>query len=72
MYVAFQIIHVLISISLIALVLIQTEGSGLGGSAFGGGEIYHSKRGIERGLFIITIVIAVLFSLSSVANVVFA
>jgi len=70
MALAIQIIQVVLSITLIALVMIQSEGSGLGGSLFGGGEVYHSKRGIERSLFVLTIAVAFLFTVSSIGNVV--
>lgn len=66
------IIHIIVSLLLITLVMLQTEGSGLGGTLFGGGDVFHSKRGIERSLFILTIVIAVIFSLTSIGNVVFS
>lgn len=70
MTLAIQILQVLLSVTLITLIMIQSEGSGLGGSLFGGGEVYHSKRGIERTLFIFTIVVAVFFIFSSIGNVV--
>lgn len=47
---------------LTAVILLQSKGTGLGG-VFGGGEgnIYRTKRGAEKVLFIGTIVLAVLF-----------
>jgi len=70
MHIVIQAIQVVLSVTLITLVMIQSEGSGLGGSLFGGGEVYHSKRGIERSLFVLTVVVAVLFTVSSIGNVV--
>ena len=58
-------IHILVSIGLIALILLQSSQGGLG-SAFGGGDTYRSKRGAERMIFIATIVIAILFLITSV------
>lgn len=50
---------------LILFILLQAKGSGLG-SAFGGeGNIYRTKRGLEKGLFILTIITAVIFASSS-------
>ena len=64
-----SVIHVIISIALIALVLIQTSEGGMG-SAFGGSAINRTKRGVEKAMMIATIVLAVLFSLTSMGNVV--
>ena len=57
----FQILEWLFAIGLIACILVQQKGSGLG-SAFGGsGAVYSTKRGIEKSIFYATIVFAVLF-----------
>jgi preprotein translocase subunit SecG len=65
----FQIIQIILAILLMAAILMQQRGSGLG-MAFGGqGNVYRSRRGIEKVLFIITIVIAVLFCLTALATV---
>lgn len=56
-----KIAQVIVSILLIVVVLLQNRGTGLG-SAFGGsGGVYLTKRGLEKKLFIATIVIAVIF-----------
>lgn len=60
-------IHLLVSIALISLVLLQSSQGGLG-TAFGGGEAYRTKRGAERVVFIGTIVLAVLFLITSVTT----
>jgi preprotein translocase subunit SecG len=58
------------SLLLILFILLQAKGSGLG-SAFGGeGNVYRTKRGLEKGLFIMTIVVAVIFAGSSFLNVI--
>jgi len=62
------IIQIVVSIALAALILLQAQGAGLG-SAFGGsGGSYRSKRGLEKFLFRFTIIIAVLFFISSILN----
>jgi preprotein translocase subunit SecG len=68
MFLVLTIIHIIACIGLIALVLLQTSEGGLG-SAFGGGEIYHTKRGIEKLFFIMTIVLALVFTATSIGNV---
>ncbi len=56
------IVQIVLSILLISAILIQQKGSGLG-SAFGGesGNLYSTKRGVEKILFYATIVLAVAF-----------
>lgn len=56
--------HMLTAIALSAFILLQSSKGGLG-TAFGGGELYHSKRGAERAIFVATITAAVLFFLTS-------
>lgn len=58
-------IHIIIAITLITLILLQTSKGGLG-AAFGGGEMYRSKRGAERVVFGSTIVFSVLFLITSI------
>ncbi|MBI4066739.1 preprotein translocase subunit SecG [Candidatus Gottesmanbacteria bacterium] len=60
-------IHIAIALALITLILLQSSQGGLG-SAFGGGELYRTKRGAERIVFIATIVAAAVFLLSSIAT----
>jgi len=66
-----NIIQMVLSVLLLIIILLQVKGgSGLGG-IFGGGEsVYRTKRGVEKWMFWATIIIAVFFVLSSIANVV--
>lgn len=50
------------ALGLIAAVLMQSRGSGLG-ATFGGGDAasYRTRRGVEQRLYQFTIVLAVLF-----------
>lgn len=66
-----KIIQIILAIVLMVFILLQQRGSGLG-IAFGGeGNVYRSRRGVEKFLFIGTIVIATLFCLSALATVFF-
>lgn len=66
------IIQAIVSILLIISILFQSKGSGLG-AVFGGGEnIYQTKRGIEKFLFIFTIVFSVLFLGLGITNIILA
>ncbi len=62
------VVQLIISLLLIASILLQAKGTGLGTAWGGGGEFYHSKRGAEKVLFIITIVISALFLILTLAN----
>jgi preprotein translocase subunit SecG len=54
-------IEIIISVLLITSILLQHRGTGLG-SAFGGeGNVYRSRRGVEKLLHYFTIILAVLF-----------
>ncbi len=69
MEVSLQVVQIILSITLVALVLLQAKGSGLG-SAFGdGGGIYRTRRGVEKLLFQATIGISVGFALLSLISV---
>jgi preprotein translocase subunit SecG len=66
-----QIVQIIISVCLIVAILLQAKGSGLGG-IFGGSDsgIYKTRRGAERTLFNLTIVLVVLFFLFAMASVI--
>lgn len=61
------IFQIVISSLLILTILVQEKGVGLSAAFGGGGEFYKSKRGLDRGLFIATVVLSVLFILTSLA-----
>jgi len=61
------IIHIIVAVILIGLILLQNGKGGLGGG-LGSGEMYRSKRGAERIVFIGTIVFTVLFLIISIIN----
>ncbi len=65
------LIQIILGILLILVILIQQKGSGLG-SAFGGDlGFYRTKRGAEKFLFWVTIILASFFILLSVLGLVF-
>lgn len=67
---AIRSIHVLVSVLLILTILIQSKGVGLSATFGGGGEVFRTKRGAERIIFGLTILLAVLFTLTSLANLI--
>ncbi|HEY5496281.1 MAG TPA: preprotein translocase subunit SecG [Candidatus Limnocylindrales bacterium] len=63
--------QIIVSIGLIAAVLLQARGTGLSGAFGGDSAVYRSRRGVERGLWQFTIILAVLFVVFSLASYVF-
>lgn len=64
-----QIAQIILSFVLIVVILLQTKGSSFSG-AMGGdsGSIYHTRRGLEKTLFQVTIGLAVIFVVASIFN----
>jgi len=60
--------QIIVGVLLVLCILPQGEGGGLG-STFGSAS-YHTRRGLEKGLFSATIVLAVVFTLLSVLQLV--
>ncbi|HMS00069.1 MAG TPA: preprotein translocase subunit SecG [Anaerolineales bacterium] len=53
---------IIISVLLITSVILQSKGAGLGGlSGADAGSVFTARRGIERTLFWVTIVLSVIF-----------
>ncbi len=66
------IIQIVLSVLLVAAILLQQRGSGLG-AAFGGeGNVFRTKRGVEKGLFYVSIGLSVLFFATAILNVALA
>jgi len=66
-----SIAQIIISVVLIVLILLQERSSGLSG-VFGGSEseFYAKRRGLERLIFIATIVLIIIFAVLSVFNLI--
>ncbi|MDO8715348.1 MAG: preprotein translocase subunit SecG [Dehalococcoidales bacterium] len=61
MQVYFNIIQIVLAVALILAIMLQVRGGGLGG-IFGQAEtVFRTRRGIEKTLFQITIILIVLF-----------
>ncbi|MCX6807014.1 MAG: preprotein translocase subunit SecG [Candidatus Berkelbacteria bacterium] len=64
------IAQIVLSILLISTILLQHRGTGLGGAFASESNIYRSKRGIEKFLFNITIILAILFCITAIVTVI--
>ena len=60
--------QLIVSVALTFAVLLQSRGSGLGGTFGGDSAVYRSRRGIERRLWQFTIVLIVLFVMFSLGG----
>ena len=65
---AFLIVQIIMSVTIIALVLLQGKGAGLGGIFGGDGGVYRTRRGVEKTLYQATIGLSVLFFFISLAS----
>lgn len=61
----------IVAIALIAVILIQGQTSSGLGSAFGGTDIYRTRRGMEKTLFNLTFTLAAVFGLLALLAVAF-
>lgn len=64
-----NILQIIFAITLIASILLQARGSGLGAIFGGEGNVYRTKRGFEKILFTGSIILAALFFATAIANV---
>jgi preprotein translocase subunit SecG len=65
-----NIAQIAVSVLLVTAILLQSRGTGLGASFGGEGNVYRTKRGVEKVLFRSTIAFAVIFLGLALATVV--
>jgi preprotein translocase subunit SecG len=56
-----QIAQIAVSILLVVLIMLQPRGTGLGSTFGGEGNVYFTKRGAEKIIFVLTIILAAAF-----------
>ena len=59
--------QIILAAIIIGSILLQAQGTGLGSTWGGGGETYHTKRGVEKVVFYLTIAAVVVFAVVSIA-----
>ena len=68
-----QIALIITSVALILSVILQSKGAGLGGlTGADTGSVFTARRGIERTLFWVTILLSVLFFALTIALIIVA
>ncbi len=65
----FSVAQIVLSIALILVILLQVRGGGLGGIFGQADTVYRTRRGIEKTLFQLTIVLIVIFLIIAVLTV---
>lgn len=65
-----NIIQLVLAVTLILVVLLQQKGTGLSGIFGGSGNIYSTKRGLDKILHYITIATTVIFFVISLVRLV--
>lgn len=63
-----NIVQIIVSVTLIAILLVQMKGEGLGGIFGGDSSVYHQRRGLEATLYNLTIVMAIVFLVTSIVS----
>ncbi len=64
-----NIVQIIVSVALIALAVIQSRSAGLGRMFGSDSPIYRTRRGVEKTVFNVTIVLAVVFFVTSLLSV---
>ncbi len=65
----FEISIIASAILMIILILVQTRGASLGAGFGGSGELHTTRRGVEKNIFQITVIVAVIFVSSIILSI---
>jgi preprotein translocase subunit SecG len=64
---------IITAVALVASIILQSKGAGLGGlTGSDSGGVFTARRGIEKTLFWVTIVFAILFFVLAITSVIIA
>lgn len=64
-----HIAQIIVSLLLIVAILMQSKGTGLSAVFGGEGNVYRTKRGAEKTIFIFTIILVIAFLGLGIVNV---
>ena len=65
-----NIASIVVAILMVIMILLQQRGATLGGAFGGESSVYHGRRGAEKYLYYITIVLACLFGLLGILGLI--
>ena len=68
MQTALNVAQIVLSVALILVILLQVRGGGLGGIFGQADTVFRTRRGVEKTLFQLTIVLVVLFIIVSIVT----
>ena len=64
-----NVVQIVLAVALILAIMLQVRGGGLGGIFGQADTVFRTRRGVERTLFQLTIVLAVLFIITSIISI---
>ena len=64
-----NVVQIVLSVALVMAILVQVRGGGLGGIFGQADTVFRTRRGVERTLFRLTIVLIVLFITVSILSI---
>ena len=64
----FNIAQIVLSLALIMAIMLQVRGGGLGGIFGQADTVFRTRRGVERTLFQLTVVLVILFIIISIIS----
>jgi len=62
------VVNIIISIAIVVLILLQGKGAGLGSAWGGGGEMFQTRRGLEKVTLRLTVGLIVVFFVLSLIS----
>lgn len=69
MSVYLNIIQIIVSAAFITLTVLQGKNAGLSRMLGGDSSIYRTRRGVDKTLYNLTVIVAIVFFVTSLANV---
>ena len=65
----FNVTQIVLSVALVLVILLQVRGGGLGGIFGQADTVFRTRRGLEKRLFQLTIILVVLFVIVAIVTV---
>ena len=62
------VLNIIFSVLIVVFILIQGRGAGLGSAWGGGGEMFQTRRGMEKIILLMTTILIIIFLVVSLIN----